>query len=234
MIRKGLAQNNTYEGATMTVVGTRNKTLLMLAVTALAFIATWFIVMLNPSLAVTLSSAAGITALVLALVATFNPHRAKTFGLLYALCEGVVVGSVSFVLERMFEGIVARTTLLTLLAVVFTLLLYNQAPTLGSKIRRGVMIATLCVAASSLIGFFFSLFGIPFFLWTGGIGILFSLVVVVIAIANLIVDYDNVVQGAAQGLPQYMEWYFAFGIMVTVIWLYMELLRLLALIASND
>lgn len=237
MIRKGFNEANAYDGTAMTIKGTRNKTLLMLGVTSIAFIASWIGILMSGSLstAYTLSGISAIAALILAIVTSFNPHRAKTFGMLYAACEGILMGSISLVFETMIPGIVSRTLLLTLLAVVFTLLLYKEMPSLGAKIRKGVMIATLSVLAVSVLGLIFSLFGIPFILWGNSmLGIGFSLLVVGIAIANLIVDYDNIARGAEYGLPEHMEWYFAFGILVTVVWLYIEILELLARIASND
>ena len=237
MIRKGFAKTEAYDGPAMTISGTRNKTFIMLGITAIAYIVSWFAILTSGSVgtAYTMSTVAGIAALVLAIITCVKPARAKTFGLLYATCEGLLLGSISLVFELMYPGIVTRTLLLTLLAVVFTLLLYKQAPELGTKIRKGVMIATLSVVAVSVLGLVFSLFGIQFILWSASpIGIVFSLVVVGIAIANLIVDYDNVARGAQYGLPEYMEWYFAFGILVTVVWLYIEILNLLSRMASRN
>lgn len=237
MIRKGFDAVNAHDGTVMTLKGTRNKTLLMIGVTALTFIMSWFIILMSGTIstAYTISTVASIVGLILAIVTSLNPHRAKTFGLLYAMCEGLLIGSISIVFETMFPGIVARTLVLTLLAVVFTLLLYNHSPSLGGKIRRGVMIATFSVAAVSLLGLVFSLFGIPFILWGNNLmGIGFSLLVVGIAIANLIVDYDNIVQGVEYGLSKHMEWYFAFGILVTIVWLYIEILELLSRMINRE
>lgn len=237
MIRKGFSQSEAFDHTqgVMTVKGTRNKSLALLAVVVVAFLASWYAVLFTGVSPYTLSTVSGIAALVLAILTIMKPHLAKTTSLLYATFEGLLVGSLSIVFEAMYPGIVTRAVVLTLLAVLFTLLLYKEVPTLGDKIRKGVMIATLAVVGVSLIGLLFSLFGIPFvFFGNSMIGIGFSLVVVGVAAANLIVDYDNIAKGTRYGLPKQMEWYFAFGIMVTIIWLYMELLHVLAQIASRD
>lgn len=237
MIRKGLSQTETFDMAqgVMTIKGTRNKALVLLGVLVIAFIASWYAVVFTGVNPYTLSTVAAIAALVLAFVTIFKPHLARTTSLLYVTFEGLFLGSISLVFEVMYPGIVTPAVVLTFLAVLFTLLLYKEVPTLGQKIRKGVMIATFAVMAISVLGLVFSLFGVPFIFWGNGImGIGFSLFVVGIAIMNLIVDYDNIYQGAQHGLPKHMEWFFAFGLMVTIIWLYTQILHLLGQIASRD
>lgn len=241
MIRKGFSQANAYDGPVMSIKGTRNKTFLLVGITALISIFSFVLCIMNLystgsfGTAYGLSTFGSIGALVLALVTSFKPQLAKTTSIIYAVFEGLLIGSISLVFELYFPGIIIRTMLLTLLAVVLTLALYKQDPSVGGRIRKGVMIATLSVVGVSLIGLVFSLFGIPFIFWGNNlVGIGFSLLVVGIAIANLIVDYDNIALGSEYGLPKYMEWYFAFGLLVTIIWLYIEILQLISKIASRD
>lgn len=241
MIRKGFAGSNAYDGPAMTISGTRNKTFLLVSITALVSIFSFLLCLFNISTTGSLGTAYGLStfgsigALVLALVTTFKPTLAKTTSIIYAVFEGLLIGSISLVFELYFPGIIIRTMFLTLLAVILTLALYKKDPTVGGRIRKGVMIATLSVVGVSLIGLVFSLFGIPFIFWGNNLlGIGFSLFVVGIAIANLIVDYDNIALGSEYGLPKYMEWYFAFGLLVTIIWLYIEILQLISRIASRD
>ena len=241
MIRKGFSQANAYHGPVMSIKGTRNKTFLLVGITTLISIFSFVLCIMNLystgsfSTAYGLSTFGSIGALVLALVTSFKPQLSKTTSIIYAVFEGLLIGSISLVLELYFPGIIIRTMLLTLLAVVLTLALYKQDPSVGGRIRKGVMIATLSVVGVSLIGLVFSLFGIPFIFWGNNlVGIGFSLLVVGIAIANLIVDYDNIALGSEYGLPKYMEWYFAFGLLVTIIWLYIEILQLISKIASRD
>lgn len=241
MIRKGFSSTHAYDGPAMTISGTRNKTFLLVGITILISIFSFLLCLFNWSttgsvnMAYSLTTFSSIGALVLALLTTFKPHIAKTTSILYAVFEGLLIGSISLVFESIFQGIIIRTVILTLLAVVLTLALYKQDPTVGGRVRKGVIIATLSVLGASLIGLVFSVFGIPFVFWGNNIlGIVFSLFVVGIAIANLIVDYDNIALGTEHGLPKYMEWYFAFGLLVTIIWLYMEILQLIAKMASRD
>ena len=200
-IRRGMSNVATYDGPAMTLSGAKNKTFILLGITALGFAASWLAVLMSGSLltATTLIGVSSIVAIVLAMITCFNPARAKTFGMLYAVCEGLLIGSFSLVFElTVFPGIVVRTMILTFLAVLFTLVLYNYAPDLAGKIRRGVLIATLSIAAISILGLVFSLFGIPFIFWNATpLGIGFSAVVVLIAIANLMIDYDNMEIGRA-------------------------------------
>lgn len=236
-IRSGFKNIQAYDGPAMTISGTRNKTFILLAITALSFFASLYIILLNGlmSTAYTLSLVGAIGAIVLAIITAFKPEKARITSLFYALFEGLFLGSISLIFEARYPGIATRSLILTLLAVAFTLVLYREAPSLATKLRKGVMIATLCVGSIYLLGLLFSLAGIPFIMFgSSPIGILFSLVVVLIAIANLMIDYDNIVLGTHYGLPEYMEWFFAFGLLVTIVWLYLELLRLLSKLTSRN
>lgn len=236
MIRRGFSDAQAYDGPAMTISGTRNKTFILVGITILLSIGSFLLSSTgSTSMVYGLTTISSIGALILALVTTFKPHLAKTTSILYAICEGILLGSISAIFNTYFEGIAIKTVFLTLLAVVLTLALYKHDPSIGGKVRKGVIIATLSVCGVSLLGLVFSLFGIPFIFWGNSlIGIGFSLLVVGIAIANLIVDYDNIAMGADYGLPEHMEWYFAFGVLVTIVWLYIELLQLLAKVASRD
>lgn len=237
MIRKGFSDAQAYDGPAMTISGTRNKTFILVGITILLSIGSFLLSSSGStsSIAYGLTTISSIGALILALITTFKPHLAKTTSILYAVCEGILLGSISAIFNTYFEGIAIKTVFLTLLSVVLTLAIYKHDPSIGGKVRKGVIIATLSVCGVSLLGLVFSLFGIPFIFWGNSlIGIGFSLLVVGVAIANLIVDYDNIAMGADYGLPEHMEWYFAFGLLVTIVWLYIELLQLLAKVASRD
>lgn len=240
MIRKGF-NSIEADGTAMTFKGTKNKTFLLVGITTivafLAFIWSANEVMLNANFNAPymISIVGAIGGLILAITTCAKPQIAKTTSMLYAAFEGLIVGGMSMSFELYYPGIVGRTLVLTLLAVVFTLLLYKEVPTLGAKIRKGVMIATACIVGISLMGLLFSLFGANFLLWGNNIfAIGFSIVVVGIAIANLIVDYDNIAIGVQHGFPSYMEWYFAFGILVTIVWLYLEIMQLVARLANRN
>lgn len=178
-----------------------------------------------------------IAGLVLALATIFVPRWSPVTAPLYAVAEGFFLGGISAVMEAQFHGIVLPAmvatfgTLLTMLTAYATGLVRAT-----EKFRLGVVAATGAIALVYLVTIVLGLFHVqvPYIHQGGMIGIGFSLFVVVIAALNLVLDFDLVEQGARRGLPKYMEWYAAFGLMVTLVWLYLEILRLLAKMRSRD
>lgn len=152
------------------------------------------------------------------------------------MAEGLFLGGISSIFEAQFPGIVIQAVGLTLGTLVGLLFAYKSGLIkVTENFKLGVAAATggifLIYMASFVLGFFGV--GIPFIHESGLIGIGFSLVVVVIAALNLVLDFDFIERGAEAGAPKYMEWYGAFGLMVTLIWLYLEMLRLLAKLRSR-
>jgi len=177
-----------------------------------------------------------LVALGIAIVTIFKPKLARFTAPVYALVEGLVLGAISHVYDIRFDGIVVQAVGLTL--GVFGLLLFLYATKVikvTDKLRTGIVIATGAVFLVYMVSLVARLFGanLPFIHDSGPVGILFSLAVVVIASLNLVLDFDFIEQGARQGAPKYMEWYGAFGLMVTLVWLYLELLRLLSKLRSR-
>ena len=180
---------------------------------------------------------AGIGAFVLAMVTAFVPKAARFTGIAYALCEGAVLGMISHFYDAQWNGIVVQAVLATLgvflvMLVLFGLRVLRATP----RFTKGVIAATFGVMAVYLVGWIASLFGVNLGFWgTGGgtLGIVVSLVVCVIAALNLILDFEFIEQGTKAGLPAYMDWYAGFGLMVTLVWLYLEILRLLARLQSR-
>jgi uncharacterized YccA/Bax inhibitor family protein len=167
---------------------------------------------------------------VIALVTVFRPQFARITAPLYAAVEGLVLGAISHVYEARYDGIVLQAVLLT--GAVFVLMLGLFAKRIikvDDKLRRGIMLATFAVMAVYGITLLLNLFGssVPYIHDAGPVGILFSLVVVGIAAANLLLDFDLIERGVQAGAPKWMEWYAAFGLLVTLVWLYLEILRLL-------
>jgi uncharacterized YccA/Bax inhibitor family protein len=132
--------------------------------------------------------------------------------------------------EQSYPGIVQQAILLTFGTLGALLLAYKSGMIkVTENFKLGVVAATGGVALTYLLGFIFSFFGVNFSIFGGGtIGIIFSLVVVVIASLNLVLDFDFIEEASERNLPKYFEWYGAFGLIVTLVWLYLELLRLLA------
>ena len=155
---------------------------------------------------------------------------------IYAVLEGLALGGVSAVYAHEYTGIVQQAIFLTF-GIFFTLLFAYKTKVIKptENFKLGVFAATGGIALIYMISIIMSFFGgeIPMIHESGPLGIGFSLFVVVIASLNLVMDFDFIEDGAAKGAPKYMEWYGAFGLLVTLIWLYLEILRLLAKLSSR-
>jgi len=174
--------------------------------------------------------------LILAFVTIFKKEWSGITAPLYALMEGMVLGGISAIFEMRYPGIAIQAVSLTFGTLFVLLLAYRSGLIrVTQKFRLGIVAATggimLFYFAEILLGFF----GVHFYTINGAgpIGILFSLVIVGVAALNLVLDFDFIEQGVTFGAPKYMEWYGAFGIMVTLVWLYLEMLRLLSKINSR-
>jgi uncharacterized YccA/Bax inhibitor family protein len=225
--------------ARMTLSGTVNKTgiLLLCAVATAAW--TWNQFMQTHDLtvagpAVMLGALGGFVA---AMVTIFKKTWAPVTAPIYALLEGLVLGGLSAMFELRYPGIAMEAVALTFGTLFVMLFLYKSGVIkVTQKFRMGVVAATGGIAIFYLLTWLLSMFHVSVFssvFGAGPIGIGFSLFVVAIAALNLVLDFDFVEQGVAYGAPKYMEWYAAFGIMVTLVWLYLEMLRLLSKMRRN-
>jgi uncharacterized YccA/Bax inhibitor family protein len=179
----------------------------------------------------TLMIVGALGGLLMAIITIFRKPWAMITAPLYAILEGFFLGGISAFFENSYPGIVIQAVGLTFSTLAGMLLLYQTGVIRATpNFRRGIIIATFGVFALYLVSFIARLFGgnIPYIHDSGLIGIGFSLVVIAIAAFNLVLDFDFIEQGAQMGAPKYMEWYGAFGLMVTLVWLYIEILRLLA------
>ena len=170
-------------------------------------------------------------ALGLAILTAFKPKLARITGIGYAVCEGYVIGAISAFYGAQFPGIVAQAIVAPLGVVLKMLVLYGLRILRATpKFVKGVIAATFGIAVVYGVMLIANLFGVGEGFWTSGspLGIVISLVVVTVAALNLILDFDFIERGTQQGLPRYMDWYGAFGLLVTLVWLYLEMLRLLA------
>lgn len=215
----------------MTINGTINKTLILLVLTLVP--AAWVWDKFYKGGAEAVSSwimIAVIAGLVVAMATIFKKTWAPFTAPLYAVIEGVVIGGISAIAEAQFQGIVFQAASLTFGTLLALLVAYRTGVIkVTERFRLGVVAATGGIFVVYLISIVLGFFGInvPFIHSGGTIGILFSLFVVVIAALNLVLDFDFIERGSAEGAPKYMEWYGAFGLIVTLIWLYIEFLRLL-------
>jgi uncharacterized YccA/Bax inhibitor family protein len=217
----------------MTIDGTVNKTgfLLLLALASAYFVWRIFFADRNPAAVIPWMWGGAIGGLIFAIVTSFKREWAPVTAPVYALLEGLFLGAISAVFEARYPGIVIQAVALTFGVAVALLIAYKSRLIQATQnFRLGVIAATGGIFLVYLISFILSFFGIRIgFIHEGGLfGILFSLFVVIVAALNLVLDFDFIEQGAERGAPKHMEWYAAFGLMVTLVWLYVEILRLLA------
>ncbi len=219
-------------GPTMTIAGTVNKAgILILCILATA-IWTWNDYFTNGPAAVGGYIALGaFGGFIVAMVTTFKKEWSPITAPIYALLEGLFLGALSAMFEMRFPGIAIESVALTFGTCFCMLLAYRSGlirPT--QKFVMGIVAATGGIAlvyfASMILGLFHV--QIPGIFGSGPIGVLFSLAVVIVAALNLILDFSVIEEGAYRGAPKYMEWYSAFGLMVTLVWLYLEIIRLLS------
>jgi uncharacterized YccA/Bax inhibitor family protein len=223
----------------MTIEGTVNKVgiLLLLMLVPAAYM--WSKVMnaWDPGAAMGTAGLAAIGAFIFAIITVFKKTWAPVTAPIYAVLEGAFLGAISGVFNQAYPGIAMQAVALTI-GTLFTLLLAYRSGIIKAteNFKLGVVAATGGIALLYLVSIVMGFFGasIPFIHSNGTVGILFSLFVVVIAALNLVLDFDFIETGAEMGAPKYMEWYAAFGLMVTLVWLYLEILRLLAKLQSRD
>lgn len=223
----------------MSIQGTTNKAMLLLLCVCITAAWTWstFFKTGQPQAMMPLVVVGAIAGFILALITIFKPVWAGVTGPLYALAEGLVIGGISAIAEARFPGIVIQAVGLTFGTCLALLMAYKSGLIRASEnFKLGIVAATGGIALFYLVSIVLGLFGvqIPLVYGAGPVGIIFSLIVVIIAALNLVLDFDFIEQGAAQGAPKYMEWYGAFGLMVTLIWLYIEILNLLMKLRSRE
>lgn len=229
------------DAGAMTLNGTVNKTAMLLLLCVLTAAFSW-----NSALTETGEMAPGamvyiwggaIGGFILALVTIFKKTWSPVTAPLYALVEGLFLGGISAMYEMKFNGIVLQAVLLTFGTLFALLMAYRSGWIKATEnFKLGVVAATGGIALiylATIVLRFFSI-EIPFIHDSGLIGIGFSLFVVVIAALNLVLDFDFIESGVEQNAPKYMEWYAAFGLLVTLVWLYLEFLRLLSKLQSRD
>ena len=214
----------------MTIQGTVNKTALALLILLATASYTWNLGIGDPRVpAFTMVGVFG--GLLVALVTVFKRTWAATTTPIYAGLEGLALGGISATFEARYPGLVSQAVFLTFGTLGALLLAYRSGLIRATEnFKLGVFAATGGIALVYLLSFVMSFFGasIPLINSSGTFGIVFSLIVVGVAALNLVLDFDFIEQGAERGAPKYMEWYGAFGLLVTLVWLYLEILRLLS------
>ncbi|RAR71378.1 Bax inhibitor-1/YccA family protein [Flavobacterium aciduliphilum] len=220
---------------TMTVSGTINKSVLLLFLLVASAFATWNMAIngQNPTI---LMIGGAIAGLVFVLITTFKPQLSSYLSPAYAVAEGLFIGGLSAIFEVRYPGIVMQAVGGTFATFFACFMLYKyKVVTVNDKFRSIVIAVTAAIAiyylCSWILTFFISYQPVHYGNSLISIGI--SLFVIVIAALNLFLDFDQIERGAAQRAPKYMEWYGAMGLMITLVWLYVEFLRLLSKLSSR-
>lgn len=244
LTQKIFDKNSTMEAGAqgvMSVRGTMNKFGFMLLMLLGGAFYTWNLYQTgNPAEMRTLMLVGLFGGLIAAFAIIFKPTWAPWVAPAYGLMEGLALGGISAMMNDAFQksypGLVMQAVGLTFGVAIAMFLLYNfRIIRATEKFRSMIFSATLGIGIFYLITMVAGFFGVsmPFMTDSSPLGIGISLFIVAIAALNLIIDFDMIEQGAAQGAPKYMEWYGAFGLMVTIVWLYMEILRLLSRFARK-
>ena len=230
-----------YNTETMTVRGSINKFgfLLFMVIGGAAY--TWHLYYSQaPQTMMTLMWVGVIGGLIAALAISFKPNWAPYIAPAYGILEGLFLGAISAIMNDAFAetypGLVMQAVGLTFGVAIAMFLLYNfRIIKATEKFRSIIISATMGIAIFYLITLVLRMFNVnmPFMYDASPLGIGISLFVIAIAALNLILDFDMIERGAEMGAPKYMEWYGAFGLLVTIVWLYIEILKLLSRFASR-
>lgn len=240
LAKKAFESTSTSSEGVMTMNGTINKSIIMLLLVVVSASYTFRMFMQTGSISAVMPYMIGgfIGGLIAFFVTMFKKDIAKITSPIYAICEGLFLGGVSAIAEAFFPGTVIQAVLLTFGVFFIMLLAYRTKvikPT--QKLMMGIMAATGAIAFIYLINYIMSSFfgtHIPMIHSTGTAGIIFSLVVVAIAAFNLIIDFKVIEDGVEMQAPKHIEWYSAMGLMVTLVWLYLAILRLALNLLSSD
>ena len=227
------------DASQMTLNGTVNKTGFMLLLLVATAAYTWSLYTAeNPGAVMPWLLVGGIGGFIVALVTVFKKTWSPVTAPLYAALEGLFVGAVSAMFESRFPGIVMQAVMLTMGVLASLLIAYKTGLIKATEnFKLGVVAATGGIALQYLVNIgmrMIGLEGMGFIHDSNWRGIAFSGFVVVIAALNLVLDFDFIESGVEAGAPKYMEWYGAFGLVVTLVWLYLEILRLLSKLQSRD
>jgi len=221
----------------MTLAGVINRSILLLLLVAGTSAGVWTYSNSHPEAIYPMAMIGALGGFAVGIATSFKRNWAPVTAPVYAVLEGLFIGGISLVMEQRFPGLVLQAVLLTF-GVMFALLAAYQSRIIRpSQTFKSVIVgATFGIVVVYLVSMVLQLFfhtAIPLINDSGPIGITFSLVVVGIAALNLVLDFDFIENGVAYGAPKWMEWYAAFGLTVTLVWLYIEVLRLLAKMRRN-
>lgn len=219
-----------HDTSVMTVNGAVNKSIILGVILLVTAAVSWTM----PNMIFLWGGLIG--GLICVLFSSFRPQYSAITAPLYAVFEGLCLGTLSVIYAGMFNGIVFQAFTLTIGLLFLMLFLYKAGVIkVTEKLRSGIMMATGAIALIYILSMVLRMFGIemPYLHQGGMIGIGISLVIIGVASMNLLLDFDNFEKGAQYGAPKYMEWYSAMGLLVTLVWLYLEIIRLLSKLSRD-
>ena len=228
--RKARTGGDMEETDDMTVSGAVNKTVLLLGILMIATLWSYS----NPLSIYMPMGALGAAGVFM--LTSFKPHLAPTTAPMFAILEGLFVGTVSAIYAASYEGIIFQAVSATIAVLLTMLMIYRSGLIpVTQKFRMIVSMAVGSIMIVYLISWIgsFAGFTVPFIHESGMIGIGITVVIIVVASLNLLLDFDNFEKGEAAGAPRYMEWYYGMGLLFTLVWLYVEFLRLISKIQSD-
>lgn len=237
--------DNTFRGiaysgdksSLMTIQGTVNKSFLLVVLVVVSASYTWKLMIDGKSSAMmTYMMVGAIGGFITALVSVFKKTWTPITAPIYAILQGLFLGGISAMLNTKYPGIVIQAVALTFGTMFGLLFAYKSGLIkVTENFKLGVVAATGGIFIAYFLSFILGLFGVQigFMHSNGPVGIIISLVIIVVAALNLVLDFDFIEKGAESGAPKYMEWYAAFGLLVTLVWLYLEILRLLSKLNSR-
>jgi uncharacterized YccA/Bax inhibitor family protein len=221
---------------TMTIQGAVNKSFILLALLVLSASYTWWMAY-NGQNPLVLGIAGAIIGFIAVLITVFKPKTAPYLAPAYAVFEGLFIGAISAIIEaNYYPGIALQAVGATFVTFLVCFLLYRfRIVKVTEQFKSVVIASTLAIATYYFLSFILSFFGVSLFHHGSSmLSIGFSAFVVVIAALNLFMDFDLIEQGAKRSLPKYMEWFGAMGLIITLVWLYLEILRLLSKLSSRN
>lgn len=235
VLKKMGAENVNRYGELMSIEGVINKGFFLLTLVIVAAAVSWIVASRVPGLGVLSIIGGSVLGLVLAIIISFVQRLAPILAPFYALAEGVALGALSQVFNQAYPGIALQAFGATIAVFVVMFAMYRmRIVRVNQRFRAVIMGAILGILVFYLVTLVAGFFVDVSFLFSGALGIAISAFIVVIASFSLMLDFDMIEQGIAAGAPEDMEWYAAFGLMVTIIWIYVEILRLFAIIRGRD
>ncbi|MDR3306807.1 MAG: Bax inhibitor-1/YccA family protein [Endomicrobium sp.] len=227
LLKDSVFQTTVRSADVMTVTGTINKSIILWVLLAAGAFYSWT----HPAIIMPLVVPILLGAFVLAIITAFKMTLSPFLSPIYAVCEGLVLGVISVYFEKSYPGIVINAVLLTMCVLFCMLAAYKTGMLKATpRFKKVVILSTFAIALVYLIDLLMSAFGARGFRFltdSSSLGMVVSLIIVAVAALNLIIDFDLIERGAQRGAPKYMEWYGSFALMVTLVWLYLEILRLL-------